>query len=116
MTTHHLAQDELAVPGPLEIAVLLSARLVLVDARDCGQIAELRADRQFHGEVDEIVVEERYAAFQAMRHRYFIFHDEDAVEKGLGLEVERVIDVVLGPGQRRDMPVEYAAENFMRVD
>src|SRR6185503_14802674 len=56
---HDVAQDLLAVARPLEEAGRLVARLVLVDPRDLVEAVKLHSDRHAHGEIDQIVVEER---------------------------------------------------------
>ena len=75
----------------------LVARLVLVDPHDLAQVVQLEANRAAHREVDEIVVEERHARLEAVRHAELVLDHQQAVQKGLGLEVQRVVDVVLGP-------------------
>src|SRR5262245_45122140 len=45
VAAHHFAQNDLAVPRALEVAGLLAARLVLVEAHDLGEIAEFGASR-----------------------------------------------------------------------
>ena len=97
VAAHHLAQDQLAVARALVVALGLAARLVFVDADHLGQVAELQPRRQPHREIDEIVVEKRDARFERMRHGEFVLDHQQAIEEGLRLEIERMVDVVLGP-------------------
>ncbi len=47
-------------------------------------------------ELDEVVVEERNPVFEAMGHAQLVLDDEQAVQEGARLEVQRVVDVLLG--------------------
>ena len=94
---HHLAQQQLAVARALEVALGLRAGLVLVElARPRSRSRSFSAHGHALGEVDEVVVEERHAALEPVRHAQLVLDDEQAVQERLRLEVERVVDVVLG--------------------
>ena len=85
---HHLAQEQLAIARLREVALALTAWFVFVEAHGLGEVAELGTRRQPHGEIGEVVVEERHTRLQPVRHRQLILDDQQAVEEGLGLEIE----------------------------
>jgi len=85
---HHSAEQVLAVVGLLEVLVLLVSRLVLVDADDVVEVAELHSDGEPHCEVDEVVVQEGDARLQCVGAGELVLDDEETVKECLGLEVE----------------------------
>ena len=56
----------------MEVRRELVAGSVLVHCDDLGEITELGLDRQPHGKIDKIVVEEGYATLQTVGHGKFI--------------------------------------------
>ena len=95
VAAHRLAQQQLAVARALEEALGLRPGLVLVEAHDLGQVAELEPHRHALRELDQVVVEERHPRLEPVRHRQLVLDHQQAVQERLGLEVERVVDVVL---------------------
>ena len=61
--------------------------------------------------VDEVIVEERQAGLEAVGHRELVLDHQQAVQERLGLEVERMVDVVLGPRQLWRVMREDVAED-----
>ncbi len=96
----------------------LGARLVLVETHHLVEVVELVLDRHPHGEVDEVVVHEGHAGLETVRHRDLVFDHEQPVQEGLSLEVEGLVDVVLGTLERPRIlgidVAEYIARRYAR--
>ena len=98
---HRLAQEQLAVARALEELLGLRPGLVLVEPDDLAKVAELHAHRDALREVDEVVVEEWQPRLQAVGHRQLVLDDQQPVQERPCLEIQRVVDVILGPRRTR---------------
>ena len=110
---HDLAQDGLAVPVLSKNFLTLlpvSFSLILTTAARLF----LQANRTSHRELRQVVVREGHARFQAVRHAQLVFDDQRAMQEGFRLEIQRMIDVILGPIQLVSMVPEHIAKNIAR--
>ena len=56
----------------------------------------------------------RNAGLQAVRHAELVLDHQQPVQECLGLEIKRVVDVILGPRPARSRATEYVAEDVTR--
>ena len=95
---------------------LFVACLIFVDLHHLLQPVQLQRDRALHGELDKVVVHERHPGLQAVGHGQLVLDHEQAVQEGLCLEIERVVDVVLRPRQRIVVGVEDIVKDVAGPD
>src|SRR5690349_15990971 len=67
-----LAQNDLAVVGLLEVLLGFHPGRVLVQSNDFGEVPQLVTDRDFHCEVDEIVIQEWHTGLESVRHAQLV--------------------------------------------
>ena len=92
---------------------------VIAWSKDLGRsidVAQLVCNRYTLHEVDEVIVQERYACFQTVCHTDPVFNDQQAMQKRFQLEIKRSVHHVLGRAiswhSRR--LVNYVAKHFER--
>ena len=74
--------------GFFKIGSSLRTWLILIESDNLSEISQLRAGRQSHSEVNEIIVEKGHPRFQTVRHAELILDDQQAMEKGLCFEIQ----------------------------
>lgn len=113
---HNISKNLLAVISLPEELTLFVSRLVFVDAHHLGQVVQLEVDWATHDKVHQVVVHKWHTGFQAVCHAELVFNHKQTMQKGLGFEVERVVDVVLGPLQLIVMREKDVAEDIPGPD
>lgn len=68
MAGHHVAEDLLAVVGFSEKLLFFGTRVVFVDFQDFVEVVKLEFYGALHGEIDQVIVEEGDAVFEAVGH------------------------------------------------
>src|SRR6516165_8375548 len=71
---HQRAHNQLAVARLREIARGLRAGNVLIQSNHLIEVAKLVLHGNAAGQINEIVIQERHARFEAVRHREFVLH------------------------------------------
>ena len=96
----------------MEIALSLRAGVIFIQADDFPEVAQFVGDGQPHGKIHDVVVEERNSRLQTVCHAQLVLHHQQPMHEGLGFKVQRVVDVILRPGELPGMAGKNIPENI----